>query len=312
MRKVLKNHNNIKNILSKYIKFICNIYFIIIKYKKNYLFNRRIKKNKVVIFFELGNLGELGNQLFQIASTIGYAKKNNINFYFPKWVCIASGKVYSDYFNLSHKFFFEKKKINLKEFHEFNYTKLNYINIPFLEKNINLHGYFQSELYFLDYKKEIKKHFKPSKEVLKYIKSKYQYILKNTNYICVQIRTGTRSNCDSDLHNYANTSYLKHALSIYPINIMHVIFSDNIDYAKSILPSNRKYSFVNDENYIELFLMNYFKYYVLSASTFGWWGAWLSIYKDPEVTIMKDWFKQDNIKSIYNYNNISPEKWRKI
>ena len=37
-------------------------------------------------FSQLGRYGRFGNQLFQIASTIGIAKKLRYNFAFPKWI----------------------------------------------------------------------------------------------------------------------------------------------------------------------------------------------------------------------------------
>ena len=40
----------------------------------------------MVTYKRLGTNGELGNQLFQIAATIGYAEKIKSDFIFPRWV----------------------------------------------------------------------------------------------------------------------------------------------------------------------------------------------------------------------------------
>jgi hypothetical protein len=39
----------------------------------------------MITFLKLGEFGRLGNQLFQIASTIGIAAKNNTSYVFPTW-----------------------------------------------------------------------------------------------------------------------------------------------------------------------------------------------------------------------------------
>ena len=40
----------------------------------------------MVTFAQLGRYGRLGNQMFQVASTIGIAKANGYDYVFPEWV----------------------------------------------------------------------------------------------------------------------------------------------------------------------------------------------------------------------------------
>ena len=54
----------------------------------------------MVVFSLLEKKGNLGNQLFQIASTIGIAKKNKTPFAFPNWK-------YADYFDPSNSYLME-------------------------------------------------------------------------------------------------------------------------------------------------------------------------------------------------------------
>ena len=46
----------------------------------------------MLTFENLGKLGRLGNQMFQIASVIGIAKRSAIGFCFPEWE-------YQEFFN---------------------------------------------------------------------------------------------------------------------------------------------------------------------------------------------------------------------
>jgi hypothetical protein len=84
----------------------------------------------MITYEKLGKYGRFGNQLFQIASTIGYAVKNDIPFGFPEWeyqkyfknpLPVLNGNAKSltgylqDYRNFEHckeliKFYFEMNK----------------------------------------------------------------------------------------------------------------------------------------------------------------------------------------------------------
>jgi hypothetical protein len=58
--------------------------------------------------------------------------------------------------------------------------------------------------------------------------------------------------------------------------------------------------------------MNRFDNYIVSPSTFGWWGAWLSQNPEPKIAIMKDWFTVGKAKENLNNNDQVPERWIKI
>jgi hypothetical protein len=51
----------------------------------------------MVTFTQLGRHGEFGNQLFQIAATIGHAFKSNQEYMFPLWRGLTSQEEYSKY-----------------------------------------------------------------------------------------------------------------------------------------------------------------------------------------------------------------------
>ena len=88
---------------------------------------------------------------------------------------------------------------------------------------------------------------------------------------------------------------------------------NDVEMAKEMIPQGKDCTFISEEkNYIDLFLLTHFKNYIISASTFGWWGAWLSKYDSPNVTIMKNWFNPMGAKSYLNNNDISLDKWEKI
>lgn len=265
----------------------------------------------IATFSHLGSMGELGNQMFQVASTIGYARKHTKNPVFPEWKCRISGRDYSKIFRTSIDQSLRENGNLL--FSRFGYHDLMYSDIPYIEGNTDLVGYFQSEKYFMHCEDEIRSLFSPNKDISDYIVSKYNDIVTNTDHVCVHIRTAKRERNDYDVHASCTPEYLSIALSNIDPSRLHVIFADNMQLAKTMLPSDRNYKFIeNEENYVDLFLMRYFNEYILSPSTFGWWGAWLSLNKNPSVSIMKNWFDPNKSKSHLNNNDITPDRWQKL
>ena len=93
-----------------------------------------------VTFSKLGRFGRLGNQMFQIASTIGIATKNHASFGFPIWRDNISKKNVHQYFRypLPGK---RRDKYQRLEI-EFGYHDIH------LERSADISGYLQSERYF--------------------------------------------------------------------------------------------------------------------------------------------------------------------
>jgi hypothetical protein len=272
---------------------------------------------KIVTFSELGRMGELGNQMFQVASTIGYADMNKSIAIFPEWKCAYSGTDYSKIFkysiNQADQTSLEVQSSTNLPWKHYHYHDLKFIQLHQCDSNINLVGYFQSELYFNNVKDNIRKLFIPNDEIAQYIQTKYPDIITDNDYICVHVRTAKRVSNDYDVHAACDSLYLTNALGQYNKDRVHVVFADNMSLAKTMLPEGRNYRFIeNESNYVDLFLMSNFKDYVISASTFGWWGAWLSKYENPSVTIMKNWFDPTKAKAYLNDNNITPDTWKKL
>lgn len=268
----------------------------------------------IVTFSSLGYMGELGNQMFEVAATIGYARKYDKEPVFPEWTCKISGRDYRSIFKNSVNQSFSPKNVL---HHRIQYDGLLYQDLPFYPGNVDLRGYFQSEKYFLHCKQEIRDLFQPSDLVREIIEKNYSEILSEKNKVCLQMRTYSRSRNDYDVHNSITSEYIEKAQELHADSALYVISTDNIERAKSILPNGKKYVFMEDfmqepPNYVKLFLMTYFDSYILSASTFGWWGAWLSQCDSPDVTIMKNWFTVGKAKEYLNNNDISPDRWRII
>jgi hypothetical protein len=263
-------------------------------------------------FSSLGYMGELGNQMFQIASVTGYARKYGKEAIFPEWTCKIGEKDYRE------EIF--KNRINQGLTHElynsigsrFDYDGLKYVDLANVEGNVDFRGYFQSEKYFSHCEDEIREIFQPHDRVKEYIETKYSDILSEKNRISLHVRTGRRGKNDYDVHSTPNRDFIEKCQAQFD-DKLYVVFADNMEFAKTLLPSDKKYVFIeNESNYIDLFFMTYFDSYILADSTFGWWGAWLSQHKNPKVVVMKNWFNPYKEKAYLNDNDVVPDRWIKI
>ena len=155
-------------------------------------------------------------------------------------------------------------------------------------------GYWQSEAYFKDFRKDILKIF--NFDDLIYEKKNIDLLKKInlTNDVCLNIRRTDHLN--SDELNVMSSKYYQKSIDYFlrkTSDAKFFIFSDDIEWCKKKFNSDR-FKIVNHEyagkkfkNY--LYLMSKFKNFIIPNSTFAWWGAWLSNDKDRIVLVPKKW-----------------------
>ena len=110
----------------------------------------------------IGQLGRLGNQMFQIASTIGLSRKNNCSYFFPKWE-------YQEYFSRELPYRELTSSDDVATLHEGPADYRN-TSIP-NDKIYDLFGYFQAYAYFHPIKEEILSIFEVKPEIINYIEN---------------------------------------------------------------------------------------------------------------------------------------------
>lgn len=218
----------------------------------------------MITFQNLGSLGRLGNQLFQIAAVIGYAEKHKQEWAFSDWE-------YSKHFKIPiNPNIFEIKTVIEDP------DSLSYVNIPEYHNNmgnVNLHGYFQSEKYFIDSKNIILDAFRTEET--------------NIDAGFIHIRRGDYLN-NPDFHTNITLDYYKNNMDEQGFE-KYLCFSDDILWAIDNLHDDRRVEFIKDTTEIEdLRLMQRCKGAIIANSSFSWWGAYLS--KSKNVIIPKNWY----------------------
>ena len=229
-------------------------------------------------------MGRLGNQLFQIASTLGYARKYKQSVEFPKWS-------YKNDFNFNFEPSFEFINTVISELDILNYTELPKYDPRML--NVSLNGYLQSEKYFENVKAEIFNIFKTESTDL------------NSGF--VHLRFGDYVG-KQEYHPLQSKEYYVEGMKL--LNFDHYYcFSDDIESCKEMFKEDSRIEFVSGNSEIQdLKLMSRCKGAVIANSSFSWWGAYLGNHKN--VIIPKTWFGP-----AYNWFKIEDrlcEGWRAI
>lgn len=235
----------------------------------------------MITFSKIGNYGRLGNQLFQIATTLALAEENNDEAKFLKWEYAKFFKNPIDQ-SLNHS-----EKIQLHKYTEpaFHYTKIPY------RENLDLHGYFQSEKYFKDYSDLIKHHFTFIDGLIP------KKLVKQASECCsIHIRRGDYVNLAA-YHPFPGKEYYIKAMELIKNDVSKfMVFSDDIPWCKALFGNNPNIIYIeNQTNVQDMYLMSQCKHNIIANSSFSWWGAYLNNNNNNKQVIAPlNWFGPAN------------------
>jgi len=241
----------------------------------------------MIVYNHLGKAGRTGNQLFQIASTLGIADKCGQKAVFNKWD-------YAKYFN-----FEQEETIGAVNYWTFREGDENYFRPETfdLKENWQLEGYFQSEKYFEHIREKVQRCFTFNELLSDRIKKKYQLALK-LEPVSLHVRAGDFK------HNgwFVGDNYFLSMATKFKERLV-IVFSDDIAYCKNLFRDFKNIMYAEENEVDSLCLMSICKTHVISNSTFSWWGAWLSQSKE---VYYPDWQSGN-----YPNKDFYPESWIK-
>lgn len=258
--------------------------------------------------------GRFGNQLFNIACTIGIANKMGYDFGFLPWQ-------YQKYFKNPLPEYREFiKNPQLKERHlcppypmPMDFKIVN----PFW--NSSLKGHMQTEKYFEHCRDVVRFYFDLNRNI---ILQEYNNSVANKE-CCTDIGNNTIKNVDNLSHSdnicihfrgtdyhtsnfpICSKEYYVEALTKMNILGLIIVFSDDIDEAKKVIDFADIY--VNTGfDMMDFLLMTKFRNFIISNSTFSWWAAWLSKVENKRVIAPSKWYAD---RFVHNKNDIYAEGW---
>lgn len=262
----------------------------------------------------LGKMGQLGNQMFQLASLKGIAKKNNYNFCIPNHDEVVVDQLGNKLrIELFEPFILKNVSLlNLQNIDEtrpsvqesgFEFDEKLFNNCP---DWVNLVGYFQSEKYFQHIDTEIRQDFTFKDEILDPCT---EMISSLEEPVSLHIRRGDFL-INSGNHHNLELDYYKEALDRIDQDLPVIIFSDDPKWCgeQSLFSDDRFLIAEGNSSYVDLCLMTLCTRHIIANSTFSWWGAWLA---DSKQTIAPTkWFGPNNSHLITK--DLYPETWELV
>ncbi|QQZ61618.1 alpha-1,2-fucosyltransferase [Paenibacillus sonchi] len=160
------------------------------------------------------------------------------------------------------------------------------------KKDIFVYGYFQSPFYFEAVKEVLLNELVVKKDFL----SKTQNIVEevmSVNSVAVSIRCGedylnSNLNVFSERYFYEGIDYIKKRVN----NIKIYIFSDDINKCKNLFSFGQEVTYIEGvSDYEGITIMSKCKHFIISNSSFSWFGAYLSNYEEKIVIAPEKWYK---------------------
>ena len=250
--------------------------------------------------------GGLGNQLFQIFTSIQYAKDHDKTVLFPYLKYIPGKTPRSTYWiTLFRELKTTKADLNYKVYKE---PTFEYQPIPYFEDNISLNGYFQSYKYF----NENIKNIIHTKEKAEEIKNNYEHNCDTSIHFRIGDYKGQEEN-----HPILPYEYYKKAIqTINSTKILYFCEKQNNQEVQEIvknLSNELQIEFIkaNDDipDWQQMLLMSTCKNNIIANSTFSWWAAYLNEHLDKKITYPEMWFGP-SLK--LNTKDMFPESWNQI
>lgn len=260
----------------------------------------------IVTFSRLGTLGRFCNGCFQIAGTIGIARRNGFDFGFPAWQNY-------DALNFGETADIDVQKYFVNPLPLYEGSPLPNWGVAFgyrpdriiLPHSVDLEGHFQSEKYFSHALDEVKWYFRMIDEP------------PLNDYCAIHWRAGDYGAAPTKYKPQGNAfhprmalDYYEPAMSIFPSNQKFLVFSDDIDGAKEMFGDRVEYS--EGRNYLEDWkLLKRCRHFIVSNSSYSAMAAILGDASDKQVVCPTPWFGGP-YRGTLDEKDIASENWHLV
>lgn len=234
------------------------------------------KRQSTVTFSKLGNSGQFGNQLFQIAVTLGYAEKHGSRPVFPKWYCTVGHRDYERYFPWIKKYHGRCSGSFLAE------SNFQYENLPFV-RHADLYGNFQSEKYFAHIKERVADLYSEPTAIKKELDAYCRQTgLKEFN--ALHMRFYSHPSKDIGPPAMLPGDYFLRSFDMLGNDRPLVVAADDKAGLAQFLANNKIRKDIHvlqfDESLLDFYMLSRSRKIAISNSSFSWWAAYLGAWKE--------------------------------
>jgi len=222
--------------------------------------------------------GNFGNCLWEIAGCLGLAKRYGTIAKFPE------NSLFQYFKNPPESYSHEDWFLQVEEkTYKFDWEQWDDYRDMFQDFTINIKGWLQDSRYFEGI--DIHKLFELKEEYVSWIRAKYHYVFTKPT-IAISSRRGDYVKNES-YHLLPIRYYLGALLKYFPDfrdNYNLVIFSDDVEYCKLHFGCLSNVFYAQGDAIEQHTLMRQCENFILSNSTFSYWGAKLA--KSPKKVIV--------------------------
>ncbi|HEY8740185.1 MAG TPA: alpha-1,2-fucosyltransferase [Candidatus Dormibacteraeota bacterium] len=242
---------------------------------------------RVIAYPVLGEFGQLGNQLWQIAGTLGIAATLRANVDFPQWS-------YRELFSVPDHYFGNQPPLWQDSRGFVSSMKPNFTH------------YLQDYSLWRHIDQRVRRFFSPSPAAQARMEEKFAELLRVPNKTALHVRRGDYLRHPGN-HPVPTEQYYRAAVERLPrTNI--VIFSDDIEWCRENLAWTNPVQFVDgNADHEDLFLISQCKHHVIANSSFSWWGAFLSRNRRPIYP--RPWFGDELMAQGVDPTLMFPTTW---
>jgi hypothetical protein len=292
-------------------------------------------------------MGGLGNQLFQIYTTMALSMEMKTNFNFPK------NKLETDKRNDTYWDSFLKEldksttSIDIKKIQypvykekEFKYNKIQILPELFRKNgSVMLYGYFQSYKYFDKERKSISRYIGVDESRLEVRKTYYKKY-EDINVISVHFRMGdykVLENCHPILEDDYYINSIKFILNkmrnrkkwkvvyfceeediveiVNKVDKINAVCKEYLEEQKHVKNCEQEVEFERGgeptmKDWQQLLLMSCCQHNIIANSSFSWWAAYFNDNSDKIVCYPETWFGPQ--LSQHDTSDLCPKNWNKI
>jgi hypothetical protein len=286
-------------------------------------------------------MGGLGNQLFQIYTTMALSIEMKTSFHFPKNKLETDKRSYTYWDSFLKELnkntsliYIKNLKYPVYKEKEFKYSKIQLSpNVIKKHGGMILYGYFQSYKYFDKEYKNIARYIGLDESILE-VRNTYYKKYEKSNVISVHFRMGdykVLQNCHPILDNEYYINSIKFILnkiqSKTKWTILYFCEEEDIDEinikVEKIKAGCMEYLQEQEleleferggepkmEDWRQLLLMSCCQHNIIANSSFSWWAAYFNNKHDKIVCYPENWFGPQ--LSQHNTSDLCPKSWNKI
>ncbi|OUS41708.1 glycosyl transferase family 11-domain-containing protein [Ostreococcus tauri] len=292
------------------------LYACVVFRREHHSRTTKVFHGPVVTFSRIGQEGRLGNQLFQIAATIGLAEAHGYSWgFYNNLDRCAAGRLFKLHGNLNIH-----RVIDFKEHHQVFYN----VTLPKVRKNnvISLSGYFQDYRYFNASLNTLDTYLRLPHELVSLVQSKVPEVRSKFS-VALHVRRGDYTKLN-ELYNVLDSNYYLRALSLIEGRIDHVIIvSDDVSWCEENLASKIAHRVVFSPFKDDLFdfvLLHLSEILVIANSSFSWWAAFLKHVRstnktnDASIRVFAPalWYNASGSLAHMNRDSFLPPTWIRV